>query len=84
MEPQQLELILKLADKVSSFPLPGLKSLGFSSLLCILWSFVCWQDVSTGVLVSENVSALQRKLWATVCSFVHDAAWQKRVDFMLM
>ena len=34
--------------------------------------------------MSENVSALQRKLWATVCSFVHDAAWQKKVDFMLM
>ena len=37
MEPQQLELILKLADicldKVSSFPLPGLRSLGFS-LFC--------------------------------------------------
>lgn len=34
--------------------------------------------------MSENVSALQRKLWATVCSFARDNAWHKKVDFMFM
>lgn len=36
LEPQQLELMLRLADKASSFPLPRLRNLGFSNSLCIL------------------------------------------------
>ena len=36
LEPQQLELTLRLADKASSFPLPRLRNVGFSNSHCVL------------------------------------------------
>ncbi|KAL3148243.1 hypothetical protein ABBQ38_013713 [Trebouxia sp. C0009 RCD-2024] len=42
------------------------------------------KDVSPGVLVSENVDALQKKLWKCMCGYASDPGWRKKVDWMLM
>lgn len=82
--PQQLELLLRLADKVDFSLLRSLWLTGCRSCFWPEQSFTCTQDISSGVLVSENTNSLQKKLWTCMCDLAGDPAWERQVHFMFM
>ena len=41
------------------------------------------QDISTGVLVSENMAAAQEVLWKTIRQFADDAAYKDKMTGLL-
>lgn len=45
---------------------------------------VCMQDVSVGVLVSENMAAVQEVLWKTTRELADDAAYKDKMTILLM
>lgn len=44
---------------------------------------VCMQDISTGVLVSENMAAVQEVLWKITRELAVDAAYKDRMTKLL-
>ena len=85
VDPPRLKLLFDMARKVL---------LSLETRLCsvvkrclqfeaVKLTLVCMQDISTGVLISENMAAFQEVLWNTTREFADDAAYKDKMTKLL-
>ena len=85
VDPPRLKLLFDMARKVL---------LSLETRLCsvvkrclqfeaVKLTSVCMQDIVTGVLVFENMAAVQEVLWKTTREFADDAAYKDKMTKLL-